>query len=59
MEDGSELPLHSQGLSIEEEWNKIDGSPIRQITAIVIGLGNVSIFYHENLFICRNYIYKY
>ena len=43
MEDGSELPRNSQGLSIEEEWNKIDGSPIRQVTGIVIGLGNVSI----------------
>ena len=44
MEDGSELLRHSQGLSIEEEWNEIDGPPIRQVTAIVIGLGNVSIF---------------
>ena len=45
MEDGSELLRHSQELSIEEEWNKIDGPPIRQVTAIVIGLGNVSIYY--------------
>ena len=46
MEDGSKLPRNSHGSLIEEEWNKIDGSPIRQVTAIVIGLGNVSICCH-------------
>ena len=55
MEDGSELLRHSQGLSIEEEWNKIDGPPIRQVTAIVIGLGNVSIFCDINGVIWCNY----
>ena len=57
MEDGSELLRHSQGLSIEEEWNKIDGPPIRQVTAIVIGLGNVSIFCDINGVIWCNYEY--